>query len=81
MYFANSQTFRAGFLVLVCFAPAALGQLSTATIEGSLHDRKGQPLAGVALIVRGGAGLRQVINTGAQGDFTLTIPYGRYLLQ
>jgi hypothetical protein len=68
-------------MAMVLLAPGVLpGQLTTGTLEGILRAMNGHPLAGVAIIISGGTGLRAVIHSNANGEFAMTVPYGRYRL-
>jgi len=65
----------------VVFVPGALwAQLTTGTIEGTLRAPDGRPVADSAILVTGGAGFRTVIHSNSNGEFSMTLPYGRYRL-
>jgi hypothetical protein len=57
-----------------------LAQLTTGVIEGTLRAVDGRPVAGAPILVTGGAGFRTVIHSNSNGEFALTLPYGRYRL-
>ncbi len=83
--FANSRGLpkvRLGPLVAtVAFVPVALlAQLTTGSIDGTLRDVNGHPLAGLAIVVSGAAGFHTVIHSNSDGGFAMILPYGRYRL-
>jgi hypothetical protein len=55
-------------------------QLTTGTIEGTVRAADGRPIAGAPILVAGAAGFQTVIHAGSNGEFALTLPYGRYIL-
>jgi hypothetical protein len=57
-----------------------LAQLTTGTVEGTLRAADGHRLAGESIFIMGGAGLATVIRTDSKGEFSATLPYGRYRL-
>src|SRR5271170_4170451 len=66
-------------LATVAFVPGVLlAQLTTGVIEGTLHTPDGRPVAGAPILVTGGAGFRTVIHSNLNGQFAMTLPYGRY---
>jgi hypothetical protein len=65
---------------VVCVPGVLLAQLTTGSIEGTLRAVDGRPVAGAPILVTGGAGFRTVINSNSNGEFTMTLPYGRYRL-
>jgi hypothetical protein len=66
-------------LATVAFVPGVLlAQLTTGVIEGTLHTPDGRPVAGAPILVTGGAGFRTVIHSNSNGQFAMTLPYGRY---
>src|ERR1700693_4539432 len=68
-------------LATLFFVPGSLlAQLTTGSIEGTLRDMAGHPLAGAAIVVNGATGFRAVIRTDWKGAFAITLPYGRYRL-
>jgi hypothetical protein len=67
----------ADMVLIPCFLGA---QVTTGTAEGSLRDASGHSLGGVTIVVRGGAGFRETVQTNASGEFVLVAPYGRYTL-
>lgn len=68
-------------LAAVALVPGSLlAQLTTGTIEGTLRATDGRPVAGAPILVTGGTGFRTVIHSGSNGEFAMTLPYGRYTL-
>ena len=68
-------------LAIVTLVPGTLlSQLTTGSIEGTLSAMDGRRVGGAAILVTGGAGFRIVIHSNSNGEFTMTLPYGRYLL-
>src|ERR1700744_5271596 len=68
-------------LATVTLMPSAmLSQLTTGSIEGTLRATDGRPVAGAPILVTGGAGVRIVIHSNSNGEFTMTLPYGQYRL-
>lgn len=66
-------------LATVAFVPGVLlAQLTTGVIEGTLHTPDGRPVAGAPILVTGGAGFLTVIHSNSNGQFAMTLPYGRY---
>jgi hypothetical protein len=57
-----------------------LAQLTTGAIEGTLRASDGRPVAGSPILIAGGAGFRAVIHSTSNGEFAVTLPYGRYCL-
>ncbi len=57
-----------------------MAQLTTGAIKGILRATNGRPLAGTPILVTGGAGFRAVIHSNSNGEFAMTLPYGRYRL-
>ena len=73
------RTRLALLLAAAAFIPGALpGQLTTGIVEGSFRAPDGNPLSGSPILVTGGAGFQATIHTNSEGEFTLTLPYGRY---
>jgi hypothetical protein len=66
--------------ILVLVPGALLAQLTTGTIEGALRDSNGHPVAGSSIVVSGAAGFRTVVHPHSNGEFAMTLPYGRYRL-
>ena len=65
----------------MAFAPGVLlAQLTTGAIEGTLRVTDGLPLAAAPILVTGAAGFRTVIHANSNGQFAMTLPYGRYRL-
>ncbi len=73
---------RLGLLLApAVFLPGALlAQLTTGTVEGTLRAADGHRLAVESILITGGAGLGIVIRTNSKGEFSATLPYGRYRL-
>jgi hypothetical protein len=72
---------RFGLLLATAFVPGALlAQLTTGAIEGTLRATDGRPLAAAPILVAGAAGFRTVIQSNSNGEFAMTLPYGRYRL-
>jgi hypothetical protein len=71
---------RLGILLatVVLASEALLGQLTTGAVEGILRASDGHSLAGVAILITGGAGFHTIIHSNASGGFSITLPYGRY---
>ena len=68
-------------LAAVAFVPGALlAQLTTGAIEGTLRATDGRPVAASPILITGGAGFRAVIHSNSNGEFAVTLPYGRYCL-
>ncbi len=57
---------------------ALLAQLTTGAIHGTVRDMDGRPLPGSPILISGGAGLRIAIRSDSNGEFAVTLPYGRY---
>lgn len=65
----------------MAFVPEALlGQVTTGAIEGTLRATDGRPLATAPILATGAAGFRTVIQANSNGEFAMTLPYGRYRL-
>ncbi len=78
----SGVVFRPGLLLaMAAFVPGALwAQLTTGTLEGTLRAADGRPVAGARILLTGGAGFRIVIHSASNGEFAVTLPYGRYHL-
>jgi hypothetical protein len=59
---------------------ALLAELTTGTIEGTLRDSNGHPMADSPIVISGGAGFHTVVQSNSNGEFSMTLPYGRYRL-
>ncbi len=71
---------RLRFLIaILLFAPLLNAQLTTGLVEGVVHDREGHLASHTAICVAGGTGFKAVIHSDSAGQFTLSLPYGRYL--
>ena len=82
---ANSRSLlqvRPGTLltILVITSGALLAQLTTGTIEGTLRDLDGHPLAGSAIVISGAAGFNTIVHSNSNGGFAISLPYGQYRL-
>jgi hypothetical protein len=63
----------------VVLLPGALvAQLTTGHIAGRLRAADGRPVVRSPIFIRGGAGFHAVIHSNANGEFAITLPYGRY---
>ena len=72
---------RLGLLLTTAFLPGGLlAQLTTGTIEGTLRATDGRPVAESPILVTGGAGFSTVVQSNGNGEFAMTLPYGRYRL-
>jgi hypothetical protein len=68
-------------LAMIGLIPEAmLAQLTTGVIEGTLRVIDGHPAAGAPILITGGVGFRTVIHADSNGEFVITLPYGRYNL-
>jgi hypothetical protein len=50
------------------------------TLTGTLRAPDGHRLAGGSIVIAGGAGFQLTIRADAHGEFSITLPYGRYRL-
>lgn len=67
-------------MAILLFAPLLLkAQLTTGIVEGTIHEAAGLPASQTAIRIAGGSGFKTVIRTNSAGQFTLSLPYGRYL--
>ena len=73
---------RLGVLLawLISSFDVATAQLTTGILKGILRTSDGLVLIGESIPVTGSTGFRATVVTGSQGDFSLTLPYGRYQL-
>jgi hypothetical protein len=55
-------------------------QLTTGTLNGILQAADGQRLVDESILVAGGAGFHAAVRTNSRGEFSITLPYGRYRL-
>src|SRR5580700_6295402 len=67
-----------GGLVLIPCVLAA--QVTTGTAEVSLRGADGKPRGAVTVVLSGAAGFRATVQTDANGEFAVVLPYGRYEL-
>lgn len=75
-----SRPTRLAFLLLAAVFPSFLhAQLTTGVVEGMVRDPDGQARSGFQIVVTGDLEFRVVIKTNADGEFAVTLPYGRYL--
>jgi hypothetical protein len=67
------------FLAGLIFALSgvATAQLTTGSLQGTLRTADGRPIPGQSITITG-AGINLVVRTGQAGDFSVTLPYGRY---
>jgi hypothetical protein len=66
-------------LAVWLIVPGALqAQLATGRLEGTVKDADGKRLAGADIRISGAVGLRWVIRTDPEGEFSLVLPYGWY---
>jgi len=77
----SSSISSALLLCAIVLIPGILvAQLTTGVIEGTLRSAEGRPAAGGRMLVTGGAGFRTVVACDANGQFSITLPYGQYQL-
>jgi hypothetical protein len=55
-------------------------QLTAGFVDGTVHDERGQAAKQAAILITGGAGFKAIVHPNSAGQFTLSLPYGRYLL-
>ena len=68
-------------LATVTFVPGALlAQLTTGAIEGTARATDGRSVADSPILITGGAGFRTIIHSNSNGEFAVTLSYGRYCL-
>ena len=68
-------------LSTIVFVPGiASAQLTTGIVEGTLRAAEGRPVCGASIVVDGAAGFHIIILPNSNGEFALTLPYGRYHL-
>jgi len=69
------------FAAMLFFATISLkAQLTTGFVVGAVRDAAGRAASHAAILIKGGAGFKTVIHTNSAGRFTLSLPYGQYLL-
>lgn len=73
-YCGNSRRLLAAALV----SGAVWAQLATGDVEGTLHAPDGRAVAGASILVHGENGFQTAVSSDSNGEFTLTLPYGRY---
>jgi hypothetical protein len=82
LYFGNSRANarRLALLVAGVFlaAGASWAQLNTGILKGTICSLDGRPIAGSRIHITGGAGFKTVIHSNLNGQFEMTLPYGRY---
>jgi hypothetical protein len=73
---------RPALLIATLFLSPALskGQLTTGFVEGTVHDAAGHTAREAAILIEGGAGFNALVHASSAGHFTLSLPYGSYLL-
>src|SRR5690348_4502038 len=69
-----------GIALLAGVPGALLAQLNTGLLEGSLRAADGHRVAAALVVITGGAGFRATLRTNSIGEFSATLPYGRYQL-
>ena len=75
---ARRKALRLALLTLTVLpSHASLAQIATGSITGKLHDAEREPVKAV-IVISSEPGFRAMVNTDAQGTFSLTLPYGRY---
>lgn len=68
-------------LAILVLCPVLLkAQLTTGFVEGTVHDAEGHAIRRAAIFIAGGVSFESVVHTNSAGQFTLSLPYGRYLL-
>ena len=73
--------YRGLLLAILLFSDRPIfGQLNSGAIEGTIHSSNGRPLAGAPIPISGAVGFRIVIHSNANGEFSVSLPYGRYRL-
>ena len=69
------------FAAMLFFATISLkAQLTTGFVVGAVRDAAGRAASHAPILIEGGAGFKTVIHTNSAGRFTLSLPYGQYLL-
>ena len=78
----DSWPFRLAYLLIALAVPCqqSHAQLTTGDVEGFIYDRDGHPRTGFPLSIRGALGFQTTVITNAWGEFTLSLPYGEYLV-
>jgi hypothetical protein len=75
----ESRPTRLAFLLLAAVFPLFLhAQLTTGVVEGAVRDPDGRAKAGAQIVITGSLQFRAVMQTGADGAFTVVLPYGEY---
>lgn len=80
---APTPLYRPFTLLLLALLVAPLAseaQLATGFLECAVHNAHGQPAVHAAILVAGSTGFKVVVHTNSAGRFTLSLPYGTYLL-
>jgi hypothetical protein len=54
--------------------------LTTGFVEGTVHDASSHTARQAAILIKASAGFSSLVHTSSAGQFTLSLPYGRYLL-
>jgi hypothetical protein len=57
-----------------------MAQLTTGTIQGTLRGTDNRPASGVPIVIAGAVGFHAVVHSNSSGEFSITLPYGRYQL-
>lgn len=69
------------FVAMLLFASVFLkAQLTTGFVVGAVRDAEGHAASHAAILIASGVGFKAIIHTNSAGQFTLSLPYGRYLL-
>lgn len=67
-------------LAAAAFPSFVCAQLTTGILEGTVRDPDGHARGGFQIVVSGSLQFRAVIETNADGEFVVVLPYGKYLL-
>ena len=78
----RSRAGWAGFLLafLLFTNRPIFAQLTSGVIEGTVRVLNGRPVSGVQIPVTGAVGFRMVVHSNSNGEFSVSLPYGRYQL-
>jgi hypothetical protein len=69
------------FIATLFLSPAlSRGQLTAGFVDGAVHDASGHTARQAAILIEGSAGFSSLVHPSSAGQFTLWLPYGRYLL-
>src|ERR1700756_2649753 len=80
--YSGSGCVHLGFLLTAVFVVVGVlpAQLATGVIEGSVRSIDGRPKREFAILIVGALGSRTIVHANSQGEFVITLPYGRYEL-